>query len=91
MFQDLVRAHCGVSRCHHLRVPCTKTVFRHAMKPDAEYPKHVTEDHLRDWYRGMDLLPGGLKTVIDAASTLDDTVQQILRESDLDRVLPIGR
>lgn len=39
----------------------------------------------------MDLLPDALETVIDASSTLDDTVQQILRESGLDQVLPIDR
>ncbi|WP_367038191.1 hypothetical protein [Streptomyces sp. Je 1-332] len=43
------------------------------------------------WYRDKDLLPGDLETVIDAASALDDTVRQILRESGLDRVLPIDR
>ncbi|MCF3146868.1 AAA family ATPase [Streptomyces platensis] len=91
MLQDLVRAHRGVSRCYYLDVPYTQTVLRHATKPDAEYLKHVTEDHLRDWYREKDLLPGTLETVIDAASTLDDTIQQILRDSGLDRVLPIDR
>lgn len=68
-----------------------RPVLRHATKPDAEYLKHVTEDHLRDWYREKDLLPGTLETVIDGASTLDDTIQQILRDSGLDRVLPIDR
>ncbi|MCZ1011858.1 hypothetical protein [Streptomyces lydicus] len=37
------------------------------------------------------LLPDTLETVIDAASTLDDTIQQILRDSGLDRVFPIDR
>ncbi|WP_420711468.1 MULTISPECIES: hypothetical protein [unclassified Streptomyces] len=53
-------------------------MLRHATKPDAECLKHVTADHLRDWYREKDLLPDGLETIIDAASTLDDTIQQIL-------------
>lgn len=57
MLQDLVRAHRGVSRCYYLHAPYTETVLRHATKPDAEYLKHVTEDHLRDWYREKDLLP----------------------------------
>ncbi|MFJ5804115.1 P-loop NTPase family protein [Streptomyces decoyicus] len=91
MLQDLVRAHRGISRCYYLNVPYTETVLRHATKPDAEYLKHITEDHLRDWYREKDLLPDTLETVIDAASTLDDTIQQILRDSGLDRVLPIDR
>ncbi|GGV58220.1 hypothetical protein GCM10010245_91350 [Streptomyces spectabilis] len=89
MLQDLVRAHRGASRCYYLHVPFEETLVRHATKPDAEYLAHVTEAHLRDWYQEKDLLPGGLETVIDAASALDDTVQQILRESGLDRGLPI--
>ncbi|WP_432146877.1 hypothetical protein [Streptomyces sp. bgisy084] len=66
-------------------------MLRHATKPDAKYLKHVTADHLRDWYREKDLLPDTLETVIDAASTQDDTIQQILRDSGLDRMLPIDR
>ncbi|MEV3858143.1 hypothetical protein AB0J38_27925 [Streptomyces sp. NPDC050095] len=46
---------------------------------------------MRDWYEEMDLLPGDLEAVIDEAGTLDDTVQQILRENGLDRVSPIDR
>ncbi|MCW8103019.1 P-loop NTPase family protein [Streptomyces tauricus] len=91
MLQDLVRAHRGVARCYYLHVPYTQTLLRHATKPDADYLKHVTADHLRDWYREKDLLPGALETIIDTASTLNDTVQQILRESGLDRVLPTDR
>ncbi|GHA74437.1 MULTISPECIES: hypothetical protein [Streptomyces] len=67
------------------------TLLRHATKPDAEYLKHVTEYCLRDWYREKGLLPDSLETVIDAASTLDDTIQQILHESGLDQVLPVDR
>jgi hypothetical protein len=91
MLQDLVRAHQGVTRCYYLNVPFKETVLRHATKPDAEYLAHVNEGHLRDWYREKDLLPNGLETVVDAASTLDDTVQQILSESGLDGILPIDR
>ncbi|MEV0280144.1 AAA family ATPase [Streptomyces sp. NPDC050610] len=91
MLQGLVRAHRGITRCYYLHVPFEETVLRHATKPDAEYLAHVNEGHLRDWYRKKDLLPDALETVIDTASTLDDTIQQILRESGLDHVLPIDR
>ncbi|MFJ8828062.1 kinase [Streptomyces sp. NPDC102467] len=91
MLQDLVRAHRGVSRCYYLDVPYTETVLRHETKADAEYLQHVTSGHLRDWYREKDLLSDAMETVIDAASTLDDTIQHILRESGLDRVLPVDR
>ncbi|MFF7290231.1 AAA family ATPase [Streptomyces griseorubiginosus] len=91
MLQDLVRAHQGVTRCYYLHVPFEETVLRHATKSDAEYLKHVTEDHLCDWYREMDLLPDAVETVIGAASTLDDTVRQIMRESGLDQMSSIDR
>ncbi|MFE7116806.1 AAA family ATPase [Streptomyces sp. NPDC057654] len=91
MLQDLVRAHRGITRCYYLHVPFEETVLRHTTKPDAEYLAHVNERHLRDWYREKDLLPNALETVIGAASTRDDTVQQILSESGLDGVLPIDR
>ncbi len=91
MLQDLVRAHQGVTRCYYLHVPFEETVLRHVTKPDAEYLAHVNEGHLRDWYREKDLLPDGLETVVDAASTLDDTVQLILSESGLDSIPPIDR
>ncbi|MFE9682039.1 AAA family ATPase [Streptomyces sp. NPDC006285] len=91
MLRDLVRAHRGVTRCYYLHVPYAETLLRHATKPDAEYLQQVTEDHLRDWYREKDLLSDALETVIDPASTLEATVQQILRESGLDHVLPVDR
>ncbi|MEV8321032.1 AAA family ATPase [Streptomyces sp. NPDC059900] len=91
MLRDLVSAHRGVSRCYYLDVPYEETVRRHAAKADAEYHRHVTPDHLSDWYREKDLLADGLETVIDALSTLDDTVSQIMDESGLDQVLPVDR
>ncbi|RZE14631.1 AAA family ATPase [Streptomyces albidoflavus] len=91
MLQDLVRAHQGVTRCYYLHVPFEETVLRHATKPDAEYLAHVNEGHLRGWYREMDLLPDAVETVIGAASTLDDTVRQIMRESGLDQMSSIDR
>lgn len=39
----------------------------------------------------MDLLPDAVETVIGAASTLDDTVRQIMRESGLDQMSSIDR
>ncbi|MFC8538123.1 AAA family ATPase [Streptomyces sp. NPDC057249] len=91
MLQNLVHAHCGVSRCYYLDVPYAETVRRHATKADAEYLRHVTPRHLRDWFRERDLLPDALETVIDESSALDDTIEQILRESGLDQVPPIDR
>ncbi|MGW0909522.1 AAA family ATPase [Streptomyces sp. NPDC002853] len=91
MLDDLVSEHRGTSRCYYLDVPLHETLARHATKPDPEYLTQVTDEHLRDWYRERDLLPGGIETVIDADSGLDDTVKRILRETGLDKVPAIDR
>ncbi|MFJ5018299.1 AAA family ATPase [Streptomyces griseoluteus] len=91
MLTDLVREHRGVSRCYYLDVPLTETFARHATKADAACLSQVTDDHLRDWYRERDLLPGGLETVIDACSALAESVTRIMRESGLDRIPPVDR
>ncbi|MFG3293457.1 M15 family metallopeptidase [Streptomyces sp. NPDC048179] len=83
MITSLVRDHRGVSACYYLDVPLEATLARHASKADAAYLAQVTDSHLSSWYRELDLLPGGLETVIPAASTLQDTVARIVRETDL--------
>ncbi|MGW0538113.1 AAA family ATPase [Streptomyces sp. NPDC003032] len=91
MLQDLVRAHRGVTRCYYLDIAFEETLVRHATKPDLQYLEQVTEHHLRDWYRERDLLPDRMETVVGATSTLDETVQQILRDTGLDQVPAIDR
>ncbi|MFH9612899.1 AAA family ATPase [Streptomyces pratensis] len=66
MIASLVRDHCGVSSCYYLDVPLETTLARHASKADAAYLDQVTDTHLTAWYRELDLLPGGLETVIPA-------------------------
>ncbi|MEU8936107.1 M15 family metallopeptidase [Streptomyces sp. NPDC048409] len=83
MITSLVRDHRGVSSCYYLNVPLEMTFARHASKVDAAYLEHVTDDHLASWYRELDLLPGGLETVIPAGSTLQNTVARILGETGL--------
>ncbi|MEV6019976.1 MULTISPECIES: M15 family metallopeptidase [unclassified Streptomyces] len=83
MITSLVRDHRGVSACYYLDVPLEATLVRHASKADASYLAQVTDSHLTSWYRELDLLPGGLETVIPADSTLHDTVARIVRETDL--------
>ncbi|MEU2078588.1 AAA family ATPase [Streptomyces sp. NPDC013489] len=83
MLTGLLADYRGRAHAYYLDVPYEETLRRHATKPDAEYLKHVTADHLRDWYREKDLLPGGEETVIPASSTLDETAQKVMRESGL--------
>lgn len=91
MLEDLVSEHRGFSRCYYLDVPLQETLRRHATKPDPAYLAQVTDQHLRDWYRERDLLPSGVETIVEASSTLDNTVQRIMRETGLDTVPPINR
>ncbi|MEV8426475.1 AAA family ATPase [Streptomyces niveus] len=91
MLECLVREHQGVSRCYYLDVPLHETLLRHAAKPDPACLAQVTDQHLREWYRERDLLPSGIETIVDASSTLNDTVERIMRETGLDKVPAIDR
>ena len=68
------------THCYYLDVPFEETLARHATKPIAD---EVTEHQLREWYQPLDLLPGGVETVIPATSSLEETVDRVLRESGL--------
>jgi D-alanyl-D-alanine dipeptidase len=89
LITSLVRGHRGVSCSYYLDVPLESTFVRHASKADAAYLAQVTDSHLASWYRELDLLPGGLETVIPADSTLQDTVGRIVGETDLASASPI--
>ncbi|MFJ8980149.1 M15 family metallopeptidase [Streptomyces sp. NPDC102282] len=88
MITSLVRDHRGLSSCYYLDVPLETTFARHASKPDATYLEQVTDSHLASWYRELDLLPGGLETVLPADTTLQDTIARILRETGLASASP---
>ncbi|MFF5964772.1 hypothetical protein ACFY64_13740 [Streptomyces collinus] len=57
-----------------------QTLLRQATKPVAN---EFGEAELRDWYRELDLLPGGIETVIGADSTLRETVDRIMLDTGL--------
>jgi predicted kinase len=81
----LREAHRGVSFCYYFDVPFEETVRRHAGKPQAaEYGAA----EMSQWYRDKDLLEGGIENIIDAGSSLDDTVARIMRDAGLARVKP---
>ncbi|MFF9118835.1 hypothetical protein ACF09Y_25115 [Streptomyces massasporeus] len=61
-------------------MPFEETLLRHAGKPIAH---EVGEARLRDLYRELDLLPGGVETVIGADSALRETVDRIMRATGL--------
>ncbi|MFF4590241.1 AAA family ATPase [Streptomyces sp. NPDC001388] len=77
--------HRGPTHAYYLHVPWEETLARHGTKPIAH---EVGESDLRDWYRELDLLPGGVETVIGADSTLTETVDRVLRDTGLDALPP---
>jgi hypothetical protein len=42
---------------------------------------------MRGWYRGLDLLAGGIEQVIPASSSLEDTVRKVMADAGLDSEL----
>lgn len=85
MLTRLCADHRGPTHAYYLDVPFHETLARHATKPIAG---EVHEVQLREWYRPCDLLPGGVETVIDADSTLRETVDRIMCDTGLNHVPP---
>lgn len=80
MLTRLRTDHRGPTHAYYLHVPWEETLARHATKPIAQ---EVTEAQLREWYRELDLLPGGSETVVHPGSALDETVDRIMAETGL--------
>jgi predicted kinase len=80
MLAGLLADHAGRTHCYYLDVSFEETLARHATKPIAD---EVTEHQLREWYRPLNLLPGGVERVVPATSPLDGTVDRVLHESGL--------
>ncbi|MCP9211364.1 kinase [Streptomyces cucumeris] len=80
MLARLRADHRGPTHGYYLHVPFAETLVRHATKPQAD---EYGEAEMREWYRDLDLLPGGAETVIGADSTLSGTVDRIMRDTGL--------
>ncbi|MFF6911121.1 AAA family ATPase [Streptomyces sp. NPDC012466] len=80
MLTRLRADHRGPTHAYYLHVPFEETLVRHATKPIAN---EVGEARLRDWYRELDLLPGGIETVIGADSTLRESVDRVMLDTGL--------
>jgi hypothetical protein len=88
MLAGLLAGHPRRSHCFYLDVPFGQTLERHATRPISA---EVGEAQLREWYRPLDLLPGGVETVIPASSTLDETIDQVMGVSGLAAPVPAHR
>lgn len=81
MLTALIGDHVGSAFAYFLDVPFQETLRRHATK--AETLKYG-EAEMRQWYRGLDLLPGGIERVIPADSALESTVTRLIADAGLD-------
>ncbi|MEU0333897.1 AAA family ATPase [Streptomyces sp. NPDC006193] len=88
MLTRLCADHRGPTHCYYLDVPFEETLVRHATKPQMSA---YGEAELRDWYRPLDLLPGGAETVIGAGSPLGRTVDRVMSDTGLAGLPPRER
>jgi hypothetical protein len=86
MLAQLRADHRGPTHGFYLHVPFAETLARHATKPIAH---EVGETELSDWYRPLDLRPGGIETVVGADSTLAETVDRIMLDIGLAGLLAL--
>ena len=80
MLSALIDDHQGRTCCYYFDVPFDETLRRHTRKPQASEYGAV---EMRDWYRELDLLPGGTEQVIPAAMPQDEIVRRVMADSGL--------
>lgn len=80
MLTALISDHAGRAFAYFLDVPFPETLRRHATKTGT---LKYGEAEMRQWYRGLDLLPGGIEHVIPAESSLEETVSKIMADAGL--------
>ncbi|TDU90421.1 AAA domain-containing protein [Kribbella voronezhensis] len=80
MLGDLVGRYGGSAYVYYLDVPFDETVRRHATRAKASAFDAAA---MREWYGGHDPLGLPGEVVIEADSTLDETVRRILTETGL--------
>ena len=80
MLTALISDHPGHAFAYFLDVPFPETLRRHATKTGT---LNYGEAEMRQWYRGLDLLAGGIEQVIPAESSLEDTVSKVMADTGL--------
>jgi 8-oxo-dGTP pyrophosphatase MutT (NUDIX family) len=81
MLTALISDHADSAFAYFLDVPFGETLRRHATKSGV---LKYGEDEMRRWYRGLDVLPGGIEQVIPADSALESTVTRLMADAGLD-------
>ena len=80
MLTTLIDDHSGRAFAYFLDVPFPETLRRHTTKTGT---LNYGEAEMRQWYRALDLLPGGIEQVIPAESSLEDTVTKVMADTGL--------
>jgi ADP-ribose pyrophosphatase YjhB (NUDIX family) len=81
MLTTLISDYASSAFPYFLDVPFDETLRRHATKTET---LKYGEAEMRQWYCGLDLLPGGIEQIIPADSALVDTVTRLMADSGLD-------
>jgi cytidylate kinase len=77
MLRGLTADHRGTTLHYYFDIPFEETAVRHATR---ELADAFSVEAMREWYCERDLLDGVKQTVIGPASSLDQTVGQILTD-----------
>jgi predicted kinase len=85
MLADLNRDHLGISRFYYLDVSMDETLRRHTTRPQAT---EFSPNDMRGWHRPGDLLTGVRERIIPETSTLPQTVNLILTETQILQATP---
>jgi predicted kinase len=80
MLTALISDHADSAFAYFLDVPFEETLRRHATKSGV---LKYGEEEMRSWYRGLDLLPGGIEQVIPADSAMESTVSRLMADAGL--------
>jgi adenylate kinase family enzyme len=86
VLHQLIGQHAGPSHVYYLDVPFDETVRRHQTR---EAQVDFTSEQMRDWYADRDLLGSEGEHVIAETSTVEQTVDTILRTSGLGEAPPL--
>ena len=86
MLTALISDHPSRAFAYFLDVPFDETLRRHATKTGT---LNYGETEMRQWYRGLDLLAGGIEQVIPAESSLEDTVSKVMADAGLKLTCPL--
>ncbi|WP_236809023.1 hypothetical protein [Amycolatopsis albispora] len=77
MLGELAADHRGRTGVYYLDVSFEESLRRHATRPQAA---EFGPEHMREWYRGRDLLGLDGEQLVPPTSSLQDTVGRILAE-----------